>query len=131
MLDPVIHKMITYVQNLEEKDLKDKVGLSICHSFNSILLSRSHNLILSFSFQRLVSIPDLLSAIKLLCMRFQRELVTVVDDLRLDTLLRMLKTPHFSTKMNSLKEVPAQDSEALFVFLISSHTVLCFLFSLR
>ncbi|KAJ3599696.1 hypothetical protein NHX12_033652, partial [Muraenolepis orangiensis] len=78
MLDPVIHKMITYVQNLEEKDLKDK---------------------------RLVSIPDLLSAIKLLCMRFQRELVTVVDDLRLDTLLRMLKTPHFSTKMNSLKEV--------------------------
>uniref|UniRef100_A0AAX7V3S5 Ubiquitin carboxyl-terminal hydrolase 24 n=1 Tax=Astatotilapia calliptera TaxID=8154 RepID=A0AAX7V3S5_ASTCA len=79
MLDPVIHKMITYVQNLEEKDLKDKV--------------------------RLVSIPDLLSAIKLLCMRFQRELVTVVDDLRLDTLLRMLKTPHFSTKMNSLKEV--------------------------
>uniref|UniRef100_A0A8D3B2D6 Ubiquitin carboxyl-terminal hydrolase 24 n=1 Tax=Scophthalmus maximus TaxID=52904 RepID=A0A8D3B2D6_SCOMX len=78
MLDPVIHKMITYVQNLEEKDLKDK---------------------------RLVSIPDLLSAIKLLCMRFQRELVAVVDDLRLDTLLRMLKTPHFSTKMNSLKEV--------------------------
>uniref|UniRef100_A0A671UUN3 Ubiquitin carboxyl-terminal hydrolase 24 n=1 Tax=Sparus aurata TaxID=8175 RepID=A0A671UUN3_SPAAU len=55
--------------------------------------------------KRLVSIPDLLSAIKLLCMRFQRELVTVVDDLRLDTLLRMLKTPHFSTKMNSLKEV--------------------------
>lgn len=27
MLDPVIHKMITYVQNLEEKDLKDKVVL--------------------------------------------------------------------------------------------------------
>ena len=26
MLDPVIHKMITYVQNLEEKDLKDKVA---------------------------------------------------------------------------------------------------------
>ncbi|XP_071010438.1 ubiquitin carboxyl-terminal hydrolase 24-like isoform X1 [Oncorhynchus clarkii lewisi] len=78
MLDPVIHKMITYVQNLEEKDLKDK---------------------------RLVSIPELLSAIKLLCMRFQTALVTVVDDLRLDTLLRMLKTPHFSTKMNSLKEV--------------------------
>ncbi|MEQ2232154.1 Ubiquitin carboxyl-terminal hydrolase 24, partial [Ilyodon furcidens] len=78
MLDPVIHKTITYVQNLEEKDLKDK---------------------------RLVSIPELLSAIKLLCMRFQRELVAMVDDLRLDTLLRMLKTPHFSTKMNSLKEV--------------------------
>lgn len=31
MLDPVIHKMITYVQNLEEKDLKDKVVFYICH----------------------------------------------------------------------------------------------------
>lgn len=55
-----------------------------------------------------MSIPELLSAIKLLCMRFQTALVTVVDDLRLDTLLRMLKTPHFSTKMNSLKEVRGQ-----------------------
>nr|XP_033771654.1 ubiquitin carboxyl-terminal hydrolase 24 isoform X3 [Geotrypetes seraphini] len=78
MLDPVIHKMIQYVQNVEEKDLKDK---------------------------RLVSIPELLSAIKLLCMRFQPDLVTIVDDLRLDILLRMLKSPHFSAKMNSLKEV--------------------------
>ena len=43
-------------------------------------------------------------------MRFQRDLVTVVDDLRLDTLLRMLKTPHFSTKMNSLKEVSSSKS---------------------
>ncbi|EPY84563.1 hypothetical protein CB1_000466001 [Camelus ferus] len=42
---------------------------------------------------------------KLLCMRFQPDLVTVVDDLRLDILLRMLKSPHFSAKMNSLKEV--------------------------
>uniref|UniRef100_A0A8C3LWG7 Ubiquitin specific peptidase 24 n=1 Tax=Chrysolophus pictus TaxID=9089 RepID=A0A8C3LWG7_CHRPC len=78
MLDPVIHKMIKYVQNVEEKDLKDK---------------------------RLVSIPELLSGIKLLCMRFQPDLVTAVDDLRLDILLRMLKSPHFSAKMNSLKEV--------------------------
>lgn len=37
-------------------------------------------------------------------MRFQPDLVTVVDDLRLDILLRMLKSPHFSAKMNSLKE---------------------------
>ncbi|KAM5148138.1 ubiquitin carboxyl-terminal hydrolase 24 [Mantella aurantiaca] len=78
MLDHVIHKMIKYVQNVEEKDLKDK---------------------------RLVSIPELLSAIKLLCMRFQPDLVNAVDDLRLDILLRMLKSPHFSAKMNSLKEV--------------------------
>lgn len=53
----------------------------------------------------MVSIPELLSAIKLLCMRFQPDLVTIVDDLRLDILLRMLKSPHFSAKMNSLKEV--------------------------
>ncbi|XP_053324952.1 ubiquitin carboxyl-terminal hydrolase 24 [Spea bombifrons] len=78
MLDRVIHNRIKYVQNVEEKDLKDK---------------------------RLVSIPELLSAIKLLCMRFQPDLVTAVDDLRLDILLRMLKSPHFSAKMNSLKEV--------------------------
>lgn len=33
MLDPVIHKMITYVQNLEEKDLKDKVFILIFYPF--------------------------------------------------------------------------------------------------
>lgn len=110
MLDPVIHKMITYVQNLEEKDLKDKVIFFIYQSVYDFYTSahlKDHQFV--FSLQRLVSIPDLLSAIKLLCMRFQRELVTVVDDLRLDTLLRMLKTPHFSTKMNSLKEVSSLD----------------------
>ncbi|KAG8518952.1 Ubiquitin carboxyl-terminal hydrolase 24, partial [Galemys pyrenaicus] len=78
MLDPVILTTIQDVRSVEEKDLKDK---------------------------RLVSIPELLSAVKLLCMRFQPDLVTVVDDLRLDILLRMLKSPHFSAKMNSLKEV--------------------------
>lgn len=33
MLDPVIHKMITYVQNLEEKDLKDKVVIYTSYNF--------------------------------------------------------------------------------------------------
>lgn len=33
MLDPVIHKMITYVQNLEEKDLKDKVVIYTSSNF--------------------------------------------------------------------------------------------------
>ena len=28
-----------------------------------------------------------------------------MDDLRLDTTMRMLKTPHFNAKMNALKEV--------------------------
>uniref|UniRef100_G3TRF4 Ubiquitin specific peptidase 24 n=1 Tax=Loxodonta africana TaxID=9785 RepID=G3TRF4_LOXAF len=85
MLDPVILTTIQDVRSVEEKDLKDKVN--------------------AVSSQRLVSIPELLSAIKLLCMQFQPDLVTVVDDLRLDILLRMLKSPHFSAKMNSLKEV--------------------------
>lgn len=31
MLDPVIHKMITYVQNVEEKDLKDKRQIGRAH----------------------------------------------------------------------------------------------------
>lgn len=75
-------------------------------NYQSVYLLKFCFKCLFFSFsQRLVSIPELLSAIKLLCMRFQRELVNVVDDLRLDILLRMLKTPHFSAKMNSLKEV--------------------------
>uniref|UniRef100_A0A673CAP9 Ubiquitin carboxyl-terminal hydrolase 24 n=1 Tax=Sphaeramia orbicularis TaxID=375764 RepID=A0A673CAP9_9TELE len=82
--------------------------LGVCAEYLNSSLVQVSVLICSHIYEhemRLVSIPDLLSAIKLLCMRFQRELVTVVDDLRLDTLLRMLKTPHFSTKMNSLKEV--------------------------
>uniref|UniRef100_A0A3Q1FH70 Ubiquitin carboxyl-terminal hydrolase 24 n=1 Tax=Acanthochromis polyacanthus TaxID=80966 RepID=A0A3Q1FH70_9TELE len=80
--------------------------LGVCAEYlNSSLVQVSYLIYSDTQVYRLVSIPDLLSAIKLLCMRFQRELVTVVDDLRLDTLLRMLKTPHFSTKMNSLKEV--------------------------
>lgn len=37
MLDPVIHKMITFVQNLEEKDLKDKVPLSNSHLLIALL----------------------------------------------------------------------------------------------
>lgn len=78
--------------------------ISVMVDFDFLLLFLSF-IYVSFSLKRLVSIPELLSAIKLLCMRFQRELVNVVDDLRLDILLRMLKTPHFSAKMNSLKEV--------------------------
>lgn len=32
MLDPVIHNMIKYVQNVEEKDLKDKVELDFLNT---------------------------------------------------------------------------------------------------
>lgn len=86
------------------KSVKMIIPFKISVDFVFLLLFLSF-IYVSFSLKRLVSIPELLSAIKLLCMRFQRELVNVVDDLRLDILLRMLKTPHFSAKMNSLKEV--------------------------
>ena len=57
------------------------------------------------TFQKAGSVSDLLSTMKLLCLNFWTEDVKEVDDLRLDIALRMLKSPHFNAKMNSLKEV--------------------------
>ena len=48
---------------------------------------------------------DLLTTLKLLCMRLWQNMVSGVDELRLDVALKMLKSPHFNAKMNSLKEV--------------------------
>lgn len=51
-------------------------------------------------------VSDLLKSLKTLLLRCSiRDLASTVDDLRLDTTIRMLKTPHFNAKMNSLKEV--------------------------
>lgn len=51
-------------------------------------------------------VSDLLKAIKTLLVRCSlRELVTTVDNLRLDITIRMLNIPHFNAKMNALKEV--------------------------
>ena len=50
---------------------------------------------------------DLLTTLKLLCMRLWQNMVSGVDDLRLEVALKMLKSPHFNAKMNSLKEVTA------------------------
>ena len=55
--------------------------------------------------QKAGSVSDLLSTMKLLCLNFWVEDVKEVDDLRLDIALRMLKSPHFNAKINSLKEV--------------------------
>ena len=38
-------------------------------------------------------------------MRLWQNMVSGVDDLRLEVALKMLKSPHFNAKMNSLKEV--------------------------
>ncbi|XP_060555692.1 ubiquitin carboxyl-terminal hydrolase 24-like isoform X1 [Ruditapes philippinarum] len=69
---------IKYVQNLAEKDFKEK---------------------------KVGSVSDLLASMKLLCMNIWPNDVEALDDLRLDIALRMLKSPHFNAKMNSLKEV--------------------------
>lgn len=55
--------------------------------------------------QKVGSVSDLLASMKLLCMNMWPKDVEAVDALRLDVALRMLKSPHFNAKMNSLKEV--------------------------
>ena len=51
-------------------------------------------------------VSDLLKAIKTLLVRCSlRELITAVDNLRLDFTIRMLNIAHFNAKMNALKEV--------------------------
>ena len=55
--------------------------------------------------QKVGSVSDLLASMKLLCMRIWPDESTSIDNLRLDIALRMLKSPHFNAKMNSLKEV--------------------------
>ena len=61
---------------------------------------------------------DLLTTLKLLCMRLWQNMVSGVDDLRLEVALKMLKSPHFNAKMNSLKEVTAVHCRnTLFFFL--------------
>lgn len=46
---------------------------------------------------------ELLVALKLLCKCLWPENANHMNDLRLEVILRMLKTPHFSTRMNALK----------------------------
>lgn len=53
---------------------------------------------------------DLLTTLKLLCMRLWQNMVSGVDELRLEVALKMLKSPHFNAKMNSLKEVCVEEA---------------------
>lgn len=55
--------------------------------------------------QKPSNISDLLIVIKRLCVYLMREEPDSIDDLRLDTALRILQIPHFNTKMNGLKEI--------------------------
>ncbi|XP_062568779.1 ubiquitin carboxyl-terminal hydrolase 24-like [Saccostrea cucullata] len=78
ILAPGMEKTIKYIQNLEEKDLKEK---------------------------KIGSVSDLLASMKLLCIQMWPNHTESLDDLRLEVALRMLKSPHFNARMNALKEV--------------------------
>eukprot|EP00105_Crassostrea_gigas_P001822 XP_011414140.1 PREDICTED: ubiquitin carboxyl-terminal hydrolase 24 [Crassostrea gigas] len=78
ILAPGMEKTIKYIQNLEEKDLKEK---------------------------KIGSVSDLLASMKLLCIQMWPQHTESLDDLRLEVALRMLKSPHFNARMNALKEV--------------------------
>lgn len=76
MLTKCMEHAIKYVSTLEDKDLKSKdIG----------------------------AVLDLLVALKLLCKCLWPNQANEMNDLRLEVILRMLKTPHFSTRMNALK----------------------------
>ena len=49
-------------------------------------------------------------------MRLWQNMVSAVDELRLEVALKMLKSPHFNAKMNSLKEVCVRTIELLYIF---------------
>ena len=55
--------------------------------------------------QKVGSVSDMLATMKLLCLHMWPNDVKGIDELRLDIALRMLKSPHFNARMNSLKEV--------------------------
>ncbi|KAL3868453.1 hypothetical protein ACJMK2_041259 [Sinanodonta woodiana] len=78
LLSQGMEKSIKFVQSLEEKDFKEK---------------------------KVGSVSDLMASMKLLCIHMWPTDIKALDDLRLDIALRMLKSPHFNAKMNSLKEV--------------------------
>ncbi len=85
MLTKCMDKAVHYVTSLEDKDLKHKdIG----------------------------AVLDLLVALKLLCKCLWPNQADEMNNLRLQVILRMLKTPHFSTRMNALKEVSRLVEEA-------------------
>ncbi|XP_071548346.1 ubiquitin carboxyl-terminal hydrolase 24-like isoform X1 [Panulirus ornatus] len=86
ILLPAVTQALQHVASLEEKQLKgQKIGA--CY--------------------------ELLEAVRLLCVSLWPDKVQHTSDLRLEMIIRMLKTPHFSARMNALKELARliEDSE--------------------
>lgn len=79
MLNKSIVRTIKYVHSLSDDSLKNKeVGC----------------------------VSDLLKSLKTLLLRCNvMEMVTTIDNIRLETTIRMLNISHFNAKMNALKEV--------------------------
>ncbi len=77
-LSACMTKAFKCVEGLEDKDLKSK---------------------------EISALSDLLAALKTLCLHFWLDRVEDCDRLRLSMIFRMLKAPHFSSKMNALREV--------------------------
>jgi ubiquitin carboxyl-terminal hydrolase 9/24 len=78
MLQPCIEKTFKHVEKMDESGLKGK---------------------------ETAAISDLMTSAKILCMHMWPEHAEECDSMRLDIIYRMLKIPHFSCKMNALKEV--------------------------
>ena len=79
IIGPCMDKAFNYVKDMSDADIKNS--------------------------KEIIALSDLLGAIKILCGRFWPKHVDKCDDLRLDTICRMLKMPQFNSKMNALKEV--------------------------
>lgn len=58
-----------------------------------------------FKEKKFGNVSNLLSSMKLLCLKLWPHDVDRLDQLRLEVTLRMLQSPHFNAKMNALKEV--------------------------
>ncbi|CAH1774066.1 unnamed protein product [Owenia fusiformis] len=86
MLATGMERAVKYVQGLKEDELKDK---------------------------KVGCVNEMLASIKLLCLSIWPNDVQAVDTLRLDFALRMLKSPHFNARMNSLKVISKLIEDAI------------------
>ncbi|XP_076051171.1 ubiquitin carboxyl-terminal hydrolase 24-like isoform X2 [Oratosquilla oratoria] len=78
ILQPVLQVALDYVASIHDNDLKS---------------------------QRIGCCYELLESVRLLCVQVWPSQVERTRELRMDMIIRMLKTPHFSARMNALKEL--------------------------
>ena len=73
--------------------------LSLC------LFSLGFHRLIAVDLQKIGAVCGLLASMKLMCLHLWPQEVATIDELRLDVVLRLLKSAHFNARMNSLKEV--------------------------